>query len=169
MFATRGAAVMHSAEACAAKVRGQAGLPFDVIGSLKSRGVILHARRIPYGRMRATAVRCGDTWGILVNLSNCPKDSVRFQLAHEYGHIVLSDKLGGCRVEPALVEPWCNRFAASLLMPEEDVRLHAEETMGILTMRYGVSKTAMRMRLQELDLMRQHMFAERWRRKAMRA
>ncbi len=54
---------------------------------------------------------------IIIN-SNNPGDRQRFTLAHELGHLILNDKMGGELDE----EKACNRFAGAFLLPASAVR-----------------------------------------------
>jgi len=95
---------------------------------------------------------------IIVN----PSDSLarqRFTVAHELGHALLHNEGVHERSDVRLAsyrrhEVEANKFAASLLMPSEKVVLAFEmgknlEEMAIL---FGVSQTAMRIRLETLGL-----------------
>ncbi len=115
-----------------------------------------------------------DRDGYLVNLGRIGAEIVlrrsdsmarrRFTLAHELGHLHLADE--GCSDAPehllqasrAEVERWCDRFAASLLMPERWLlRDLATVRIGSLLpwmltapKQYKVSHHAFRLRVSEL-------------------
>lgn len=98
----------------------------------------------------------------------------RFTIAHELGHWHLHRSKGDshyCRPEDIgasrgelhhlrRVESEANRFAAALLMPETVVRREAPRlrlSVPALARRFGVSGTAMQVRLEELDLLPNYM------------
>jgi Zn-dependent peptidase ImmA (M78 family) len=106
-----------------------------------------------------------------------PMTRQRFTIAHEIGHLVMHegqplivDKLVRVNLRRAAlpsssVEVEANRFAAALLMPEALVqrefgrllrkrqRVHVEDLVDSLAKSFGVSSQAMRIRLNELDLL----------------
>jgi Zn-dependent peptidase ImmA (M78 family) len=97
-----------------------------------------------------------------------PHGRQRFTVAHEIGHHLLtrgkitSDRvifLDGAETSKSTMERACDRFAALLLMPEEifrtyhkDLASNAEHRVAILADRFGVSISAVRRRLRDLDL-----------------
>lgn len=97
---------------------------------------------------------------ILVN----PADSQvrqRFTIAHELGHALMHDERDHHRTEKKYTltnyrteEAQANRFAAELLMPSELVTaaFHAGKGLEELASAFGVSQTAMRIRLETLRL-----------------
>ena len=89
----------------------------------------------------------------------------RFTIAHEIGHFVLHPQLarperGGQVTEAGRVEEReADAFAAELLMPEHQVRQAAREhgaDVDRLADRFDVSRSAMRNRLQRLDILERH-------------
>ncbi|MDI3341844.1 MAG: ImmA/IrrE family metallo-endopeptidase [Sphaerobacter sp.] len=115
-------------------------------------------------RARAMAARVGSRWRVIINAATCPPAARRFQAAHELGHILLARC--GAALDPAEAERWCNAFAAALLMPADDVRSHAMWPLDWLTRRFGVTRTAMRLRLVELGCLSAHERAAAVRRRA---
>jgi Zn-dependent peptidase ImmA (M78 family) len=119
-------------------------------------------------------VRKGDTAMIAVNASDSPLRR-RFTVAHELGHLVLSHKgeifvdkhvvnkraSSGQFVDPQEIE--ANQFAASLLMPREELVEHFGELVErhrnpviiteLLASTFKVSRAAMGIRLVNLGLM----------------
>ena len=98
-----------------------------------------------------------------------PPGRRRFTAAHEIGHHLLRKRISphqsrlffvdGANTRKTLLERGCDRFAALLLMPETMVRQWFQELSGntenrvaIMAQRFGVSPSAMRLRLRELDL-----------------
>jgi hypothetical protein len=99
---------------------------------------------------------------------------LRFTVAHELGHWHLHRDRGDshyCRPEDIgasrgelfrirTMEAEANRFAAALLMPEAVVRREAPAlrlSVPALARRFGVSGTAMQVRLEQLDLLPSYM------------
>ncbi len=103
-----------------------------------------------------------------------PVSRQRFTIAHEIGHHLLGGRfvrgsrvffIDGTNTGKGMLEHACDRFAAMLLMPEDIVRLwfgelsaNRENRVAIMAERFGVSASAMRVRLKELGLRYQ-----RWR------
>jgi len=105
-------------------------------------------------------------------------DSVRgriFTLLHEVGHILLGTSTLHSRSpfeSDDDTERWCNRLAAAILIPENDLRtLYQVDTRGPnaiwgqreverLARRYGVSPAAMVRRLDRFDLIASRSFHE---------
>ena len=98
-----------------------------------------------------------------------PPGRQRFTAAHEIGHHLLRKRISpdqnrlffvdSANTRKTLLERGCDRFAALLLMPEQLVRQWFEELAGnpenrvaIMAERFGVSHSAMRMRLREIHL-----------------
>ncbi len=106
----------------------------------------------------------------VIGLNNCytkPPERRRFTLAHEIGHHILSHRIKSDDLffydavdrKRTIIERSCDRFAALLLMPEDQIRHHytelaynEESRVPILAGRFGVSLWAMRRRLRELGL-----------------
>lgn len=96
---------------------------------------------------------------IFINTADA-KSAQLFSLAHELGHVVLSEPgISGDEQDEGnghLVERWCNRFAAEFLLPaaqiierfskEEDLYHFAEEQSRV----FGVSREAVLWRLTDL-------------------
>lgn len=103
----------------------------------------------------------------IVIRSSAPLSRQRFTIAHELGHLVLEEhqiKLDNCvsfrskETGNNFIEKWCDKFAASLLMPEEwilrDIRQSRikgliQSILG-LPNTYNVSNTAFRKRITEI-------------------
>lgn len=100
---------------------------------------------------------------ILVNENDMYTYRSRFTIAHELGHYYLhmdnaDDKLiTSFRMDRSPRETEANRFAAELLMPEPLVRKEYEKMVipvsDSLAEKFKVSKQAMRVRLDSLELM----------------
>ena len=81
-------------------------------------------------------------------------DRLRFNMAHELGHLVMHQPL---RSTVAQVEPEAHRFAAEILMPEQAMRAEIMapfdlEMFAQLKVRWGVAMQALIMRARELGI-----------------
>ncbi len=107
----------------------------------------------------------------VVAINSCylkPPARQRFTLAHELGHHLLAERnsagvelffIDGLKTSRSILERSCDQFAALLLMPEDRVRewfkelaSNRENRTAILAERFGVSLSAIRVRLRELGL-----------------
>lgn len=107
----------------------------------------------------------------IIVINNCyikPSGRRRFTLAHEIGHHLLCTRtpkntrlffLDGVSTSRSTMERACDKFASLLLMPEDITRKWFQELDGnpqyrvsIMSERFQVSPSAMRIRLKELDL-----------------
>jgi len=88
-----------------------------------------------------------------------------FTLAHELGHVILKQSgISGKRIKdnPSKIEQWCDRFAASFLMPKTEIAVAlgsplnppldeiSDEKLEQLATRFRVSQHAMLIRLVNL-------------------
>lgn len=125
------------------------------------------------GQMSGAAIFNGNEMIVAVS-SKEPESRKRFTIAHEIGHLLLhADQALNIDIKPVSLnrdlssttgESWreveANYFAASLLMPKEDVNSHfakwseLEEDVRLkkLAQRYEVSMQAMSVRLNTLGL-----------------
>lgn len=158
---------MLSPEDAARKVLNDIGwagsVPINPEHVAKCYGIdVIYDHELAYG---TTSGRCVSIDGggrvILVN----PADSntrQRFTIAHELGHALMHDvDREHCRTERKytldnhrIEEVQANRFAAELLMPAEFVSdaFNFGLPLEDLASRFGVSQTAIRIRLEELRL-----------------
>lgn len=127
-----------------------------------------------YGEeLSGAAIFDGNSMIVTVNASE-PKRRKRFTIAHEIGHLILHADQGlNVDIKPIRLnrdqssstgDMWreveANYFAASLLMPEEDVQKQyrdlserdEDEVLSILAKRYDVSIQAISVRLNTLGL-----------------
>jgi hypothetical protein len=86
---------------------------------------------------------------------NQSSQRLRFTLAHELGHAVLHKTGPRCPQRGEVVEHVCNRIAAEILMPTEDLRARYREKPSIDTIHsiadvYAVSRTAAALRVSDL-------------------
>jgi Zn-dependent peptidase ImmA (M78 family) len=125
------------------------------------------------GQLSGAAIFNGNEMIVTVN-SNEPESRKRFTVAHEIGHLLLhADQALNIDIKPVNLnrdqnsttgESWreveANYFAASLLMPKDDVRnqffkwseLDEDLRLKKLAQRYEVSMQAMSVRLNTLGL-----------------
>lgn len=125
----------------------------------------LYVSQVPLPVKEARAFCLSRNGAHLIVLSNKDYPTARaFSLIHEVGHLLLgSDAI--CRPAPdgfgkdTSAEPWCNRFAAAVLMPrsllESSTRFHelmsGEIVLGSaksLAKEFGVSEVALLRRLE---------------------
>lgn len=97
-----------------------------------------------------------------------PPGRQRFTAAHEIGHHLLGERfksksrlfyLDSVKTSKTTLERACDRFAALLLMPEPlvirwhtELSANEENRVAIMSERFGVSASAIRVRLRELGL-----------------
>ena len=125
------------------------------------------------GQLSGAAIFNGNDMIVTVS-SKEPESRKRFTIAHEIGHLLLhADQALNVDIKPISLnrdvnsktgESWreieANYFAASLLMPKEDVKAHfqkwseleEDERLNRLAKRYEVSMQAMSVRLNTLGL-----------------
>jgi len=127
-------------------------IDFSEVERLVGKNISGAIQKAPDGRCR-----------ILVN-ENDRETRARFTIAHELGHYYLhmDDSDGGklitsFRMDQSPIETQANQFAAELLMPESLIREEYEKMIipisDSLAKIFNVSKKAMRVRLDSLELM----------------
>lgn len=94
---------------------------------------------------------------IIALLSGRTIDRIRFNVAHELGHLVLHKSL---RSSLKLVENEANEFASTLLLPEYPIRQEMRPPITLtllakLKLRWGVSMQALAMRAYSLQVITQ--------------
>ncbi len=87
----------------------------------------------------------GDGFAEILLNANAKRERARYTAAHEIGHWILkvrSPRTGATAVaatrNPELVERWCERFAAALLMPASWVRTFVGSVNGLAEDRVAV-------------------------------
>ena len=109
--------------------------------------------RFPFGTKDIDAISQwpDDTPPLFFINAQAPADRTRFSLAHELGHMLMHQGAS------ETMEHEANRFAASLLMPEEDIRsqLHSMslERAGKLKPYWGASMKSIIFRAHTLECM----------------
>ena len=140
-------------------------LPVDPFVIAQKLGIKAYAAGLDEGISGMLVKRAGEDPEIYVHASDSPNRR-RFTCAHELGHYYKRSATGDTEWEyvehrdlltSAGNDPeeiYANKFAASLLMPREEVERCCEEGQGVPTLAYkfGVSEDAMRFRLVNLGL-----------------
>ncbi len=140
-------------------------LPVDPFVIAQKLGIKAYAAGLDEGISGMLVKRAGEDPEIYVHASDSPNRR-RFTCAHELGHYYKRSATGDTEWEyvehrdlltSAGNDPeeiYANKFAASLLMPREEVQQRCNEGHGIPTLAYefGVSEDAMRFRLVNLGL-----------------
>lgn len=146
-------------EATALRLLAQGGVtrppvPLNLLALLDDETPIVYRKR-NLGKARGVIQRTDGYWMLLVN-SALPPPAQRFSTMHEAFHLLY--RTGQLTLQhPAFIEylEWCaDRFAAMILMPGlwvQEATLNVP-SLGQLAWRFGVSKTAMERRLNELGL-----------------
>jgi Zn-dependent peptidase ImmA (M78 family) len=139
-------------------------LPVDPVRIAKGLGISVVDVFLKENVSGALVKKPGQDPSILLN-ANDSKNRKRFTCAHELGHFVrrkedpdsyeyidYRNALSGTGLSED--ERYANTFAATLLMPEEQVReLHKHGLTEVeMTKRFGVSREAMQYRLVNLGL-----------------
>jgi Zn-dependent peptidase ImmA (M78 family) len=141
------------------------GIPVDPVRIAHTAGLQVLEAKLDENTLGALVKQPGKDPKILLNESDS-ENRRRFTCAHELGHFVrrseeadeyatvdLRSPLSTTGEDPE--EVYANEFAASLLMPESEVRMFVELGMTDLEMaiRFKVSREAMQFRLKNLSLM----------------
>jgi Zn-dependent peptidase ImmA (M78 family) len=139
-------------------------LPVDPVKIARAAGLRVVDAELDQNTMGALIKRPGQDPTIVIN-ENDGKNRRRFTCAHELGHYVrrsddleeystvdLRSGLSAQGVDDD--EIYANEFAASLLMPEREVRrIVAEGASDIeMTLRFAVSREAINFRLKNLGI-----------------
>lgn len=147
----------------------------DLIDLLESQGILVIITEVDvsakFDGLQATVA--GQP--LIVVSSQWAGDRQRFTLAHELGHLLLSDRLGNGLDE----EKACNRFASAFLMPAESVRQHLGtkrhnievRELYLLKHEFGLSMQGCLYRLGDLGIIEErirkrlfmHFSAQGWR------
>jgi Zn-dependent peptidase ImmA (M78 family) len=146
-------------------------LPIDPFEIAKNLGIKAYTADLDDGVSGMLIKLAGEDPEIYVKASDSPNRR-RFTCAHEIGHYVKRSATGDIEWEyiehrdlltsqgnnPE--EIYANQFAASLLMPSEQVercikdRANLAAETALLAAQFGVSEDAMRYRLVNLDLLK---------------
>ncbi|CAN5119747.1 ImmA/IrrE family metallo-endopeptidase [soil metagenome] len=144
--------------------------------ALGNIGVLVFLQQIGHGNMRGYALR--DEYAPItgINTTGFNVTSRIYSMFHEYAHLLLgADDVTHQLASPKKwdsqldIERWCERFAASFLLPREDLESHLRSeygwhsghTLGVdevrsklnrLANRFKVSLRAMALRLQDIGI-----------------
>lgn len=145
----------------------KASIPVDVTRLARELGIVVTEKKMDDDVSGHITKLIDDKYQIEVN-STHHHNRKKFTVAHEIGHYlydsdvlennqICDEKLfrsSGCSNVDQDRETRANRFAASLLMPTEQVVEHSKEnhTAAGLAMKFDVSLAAMRLRLQSLGI-----------------
>ena len=137
--------------------------PLDnLVQTAEDRGVIVISWEDGKGRFDGLSGNCGEYPVTVVN-SKRTTDRVRFNLAHEIGHLLMDTSLQDAEDEESLA----HRFAAALLVPAE----HAYQELGrrrewleweelkVLKRKYGMSMAAWIIRARDLQIISNHRYS----------
>lgn len=158
---------MNAQEAAASLLRhsdGSYSFPVDPVHLAKQLGISVITMELP-SNVSGALIKEQDKDPVIVLSKNDNLNRWRFSCAHELGHYAYRMINDGDNYEyidfrdsqsslgTDTEEIYANQFAASLLMPEEDLR-QAYKTMPIfmLPQYFGVSNDAMNFRLKSLSL-----------------
>jgi Zn-dependent peptidase ImmA (M78 family) len=144
---------------------GSIQLPVDPFVIAQKLGIKAYAAGLDEGISGMLVKRAGEDPEIYVHASDSTNRR-RFTCAHELGHyykrsatgdtaweyVEHRDLLTSAGNDPE--EIYANKFAASLLMPSEEIKRRFDEGCAVPTLAYefGVSEDAMRFRLVNLGL-----------------
>jgi Zn-dependent peptidase ImmA (M78 family) len=146
-------AAIEDADTVAAQLRKRWNLGSDALESvtqiLETHGaMVVHYDALPTARFDGLSALVCNTWPLMIVNSEVPIDRLRFDLAHELGHILMDTAaLGDEKQEEAAA----HRFASSLLMPpdllkkELGAKRHnvALPELMVLKEKYGISVGAL--------------------------
>lgn len=139
--------------------------PVDPVVIAKQLGLRVITGPLPEDISGVLVKRSGQDPAIILNERDS-RNRQRFTCAHEIGHYIYRLETDGDHYEYIdrrdtlsargvnEEEIFANRFAAALLMPEDEVRVLAEggEPRYLMAIYFGVSDDAMRFRLKNLGL-----------------
>lgn len=134
---------------------------------LEKKGLLILLKKMPWKDCRGFSLMDGELLPtVVVNSEDTPAARV-FTLFHEYGHLLLGNA-GICQAlkDTGNAEKWCNRFAAAVLLPADELRAHIKtleakagpsydwpmSQVSRLATYYRVSRPVIALRLQSLEL-----------------
>ncbi len=119
----------------------------------------IHLQPAALNGVRAVWLRAGGVY--LIQYSRFLSGQLGIVLWHEFFEMMSAHPRFPTRLPPELEERLATLFAVHVMMPEDEVRAQAAELRHpeldksrVLAARFGVSWTAMRVRLRELGLVR---------------
>jgi len=133
---------------------------------LQDKGIVVLLKRMPWHECRGFSLLDTTLIPTIVVNSEDVVSARTFTLFHEYAHLLLRHT-GLCTLAPEItVEQWCNVFAATFLLPADELTSYVKQKyteagpsydwpIARLTRvagRYRVSRAVMALRLQKLGL-----------------
>jgi Zn-dependent peptidase ImmA (M78 family) len=134
----------------------QGTYPVSTVGIAKRLNITIEYADLPLDRPGFARKLPDDSFIIWVNRHDS-RERQNWTIAHELGHWTMhrymQSDFASSPDDHGLYEREANAFAASLLMPERVVRALAPQmSFGGLAAYFGVSLSAMDVRLRELDV-----------------
>lgn len=136
-----------------------------LLRTLKQRlaeiGVYTFELTMPLEEVRGFSIVDELPYIIVINFEDSIKGKI-FTLLHEYAHILLRESSGCTEMELVYnsrkIEYWCNRFAASFLIPLSEIEIREVREVGEvdklledLSNKYSISKYAIALRILTLN------------------
>ncbi len=122
----------------------------DVTDVLENAGIIVIAFDFETTRVDALSRWIPHMPPIIFVNTQCPKDRLRFSLAHELGHVVMHTSPN------PYMEQQADDFAAEFLLPEREVRLNLAAVdlaqLAVLKQYWKVSMAALLKRAEDLEI-----------------
>lgn len=156
-------------EQVAARVRDHWNVPRgpvrDVVRLLEMNGIVVVRFRVSTEKVDAFCVNFPDRPVVALGADKGLRDRSRLDAAHELGHLVMhgtSDRVGD-----KITEGQAHEFAASFLMPADDIRSELPDRLDwpaflSLKARWHVSLAALLVRAKTLGIMSEHTYAQGW-------
>jgi Zn-dependent peptidase ImmA (M78 family) len=130
-----------------------------LLRTVETNGVIILniPRNVPRIDAFSTWAKLDEERPLIALLFGRPMDRIRFNVAHELGHLVLHNSL---KYSLKLVENEANEYASAFLLPELAMREELKPPITLtllakLKLRWGVSMQALIMRAYSLDIITQ--------------
>lgn len=123
---------------------------------IESKGALLVEHSMPGVTFDGLSGWINDTFPVLIVNSSVPTDRLRFDLAHELGHLALDCHSKDPKEEEGIV----HRFAGAFLAPGDTVRMELGDRrrtidfqeLALLKKRYGLSMQGFICRAQQLGI-----------------
>ncbi|RZK65379.1 MAG: ImmA/IrrE family metallo-endopeptidase, partial [Pedobacter sp.] len=116
----------NTPEVIANKIRQYLGVPkgpiIDLIGLLENRGIVVYFLEDAPDKFDGTTVITNSGLNIIVLNADMPNYRIKFTIAHELCHIIAHIPFSNENPFKTDIEAEANRFAAELLMPEEQIK-----------------------------------------------
>jgi Zn-dependent peptidase ImmA (M78 family) len=134
---------------------------------VENLGVVVLLRNAGKGNCRGFSLPDGSVPVIYINAAYDLPTLRTYTLLHEMAHVIRGDK-EICHESDTPLERWCDKFAAAVLLPEDDLRAYLStknfrdldsnlDAVRLISNRYGSSWSAVSIRLKELGLATQRL------------